>query len=105
MHLLTQAAIRIALASASVSAASCNWYTPSVPPYTQPSDRTFIVSKGEVCESSTGDCRIPIGGYVTDTRTLNVTTASPGPIYDLIGSLVKLKFNDTVTAWVGGESG
>ncbi|KAG9765640.1 hypothetical protein KCU73_g350, partial [Aureobasidium melanogenum] len=104
MHFLTHTAISIALASTSVFAASCKTYTPAGQPYTQPSDRTFIVSKGIVCESTTGDCRIPIGGYVTDTRTLNVTIASPDSIYDLIGDTVGFKFNDTVTAWVGGES-
>ncbi|KAI4739638.1 hypothetical protein E4T50_09916 [Aureobasidium sp. EXF-12298] len=100
MHFLTHTAISIALASTSVFAASCKTYTPAGQPYTQPSDRTFIVSKGIVCESTTGDCRVPIGGYVTDTRTLNVTIASPDSIYDLIGDT----FNDTITTWVGGES-
>lgn len=104
MHFLTHTTIAIALTGVSVSAASCKWYTPSVPPYIQPADRTFVVSKGEVCETTTGDCRVPIGGYVTDTRTLNITTASLGPIYDLIGSFVKFKFNDTVTSWIGGQS-
>ncbi|KAG9664717.1 hypothetical protein KCU64_g492, partial [Aureobasidium melanogenum] len=104
MHFLTHTAISIALASTSVFATSCKTYTTSGEPYTQPSDRTFIASKGVVCESTTGDCRVPIGGYVTDTRTLNVTIASPDPIYDLIGNTVGFKLNDTVTAWVGSES-
>ncbi|KAH0276768.1 hypothetical protein KCU91_g3647, partial [Aureobasidium melanogenum] len=104
MHFFTHTAISIALASTSVCASSCQTYTQSGQPYTQPSDRTFIVSKGVVCESTTGDCRVPIGGYVTDTRTLNVTIASPDSIYDLIGSTVGFKLNKTVTSWVGGES-
>lgn len=41
---------------------------------------------------------------MTDTRTLNVTIASPGPIYDRIGDVVGFKFNDTITTWVGGAS-
>ncbi|KAG9605979.1 hypothetical protein KCU77_g484, partial [Aureobasidium melanogenum] len=104
MHFFTHTAISIALASTSVCATSCQTYTQSGQPYTQPSDRTFIVSKGVVCESTTGDCRVPIGGYVTDARTLNVTIASPDSIYDLIGSTVGFKLNKTVTSWVGGES-
>ncbi|CAD0092401.1 unnamed protein product [Aureobasidium mustum] len=104
MHFLTHTAISIALTSTSVFAASCETYTPAGEPYTQPADRTFIVSKGEVCESTTGDCRIPIGGYVTEGRTLNVTIASPGPIYDLISDTVRFVFNDTATTWVGGPS-
>ncbi|KAK5999440.1 hypothetical protein QM012_005441 [Aureobasidium pullulans] len=105
MQFSTHTALTIALASTSVLATSCKTYNPSREPYTQPADRTFVVSKGVVCESTTTDCRVPIGGYVTDGRTLNVSIASPGPIYDLIGSTVGYKFNDTITTWVGGESG
>ncbi|CAD0111459.1 unnamed protein product [Aureobasidium uvarum] len=65
---------------------------------------TFIVSKGVTCDSTTGDCRVPIGGYVTDTRSLNITISSPDSIYDRIGETVNFKFNDTITAWVGGAS-
>ncbi|KAH0334442.1 hypothetical protein KCU81_g9458, partial [Aureobasidium melanogenum] len=102
MHFLTHTAISIALASTAVFATSCKTYTPSDKEYTQPSDRTFVVSKGIVCESTTGYCKVPFGGYVTDGRTLNVTISSPGPIYDTISSVVGFKFNDTTTEWVGG---
>ncbi|KAH0337261.1 hypothetical protein KCU74_g1697, partial [Aureobasidium melanogenum] len=104
MHFLTHTAISIALASTSVFATFCKTYTPIDKEYTQPSDRTFIVSKGIICDSTSGFCKVPIGGYITDGRTLNVTIASPGPIYDTISSVVGFKFNDTATKRVGGES-
>jgi hypothetical protein len=104
MHFLTSTAIGFALSSTLASAASCSSYTPSEDPYTQPALRTFIISKGVVCDSPTSPCRVDIGGYVTDTRTLNLTIDSPDPIYQRISSTVNFGFNETVTQWVGGMS-
>jgi hypothetical protein len=101
MHFLTPAAIGFALSSTLVSAASCSSYTPSGERYTQPGIRTIIISKGVVCDTN---CRVDIGGYVTDTRTLNITVDSPDSIYQRITDTVDLKFNKTVTEWVGGMS-
>jgi hypothetical protein len=104
MHFLTSTAISFALSSTLVSAASCSSYTPSEEPYTQPALRTFIISKGVICDSTTGPCRVDIGGYVTDTRTLNITLDSPDAIYQRISSTVNFGFNESVTEWVGGMS-
>jgi hypothetical protein len=104
MHFLASTALGFALSSTLASAASCSSYTPSEDPYTQPALRTFIVSKGVICDSTTGPCRVDIGGYVTDTRTLNITLDSPDAIYQRISSTVNFGFNESVTEWVGGMS-
>jgi hypothetical protein len=65
--------IVIALLSSPVSTTSCSAFDASNDPYTQPALRTSIISQGLTCNSKSGDCRVPIGGYVTDRRTLNVT--------------------------------
>jgi hypothetical protein len=101
MHFLTSAAIGFALSSNLAYAASCSSFTPSGELYTQPGIRTTIISKGIVCETN---CRVDIGGYVTDARSLNITVDSPDPIYQRISDVVKLTFNTTVTRWVGLNS-
>ncbi|KAI4763048.1 hypothetical protein E4T52_04815 [Aureobasidium sp. EXF-3400] len=104
MHLLTSAAVGIALTSTLVSAASCSSFAPSRDPYTQPALRTFIISKGITCESTTAPCKVDIGGYVTDTRTLNITVdaADTNAIYSTIASNVNFTFNTTTTTPISG---
>ncbi|KAI4838102.1 hypothetical protein E4T44_08205 [Aureobasidium sp. EXF-8845] len=97
MYFLTSTAIGFALSSTLASAASCSSYTPSRERYTQPGIRTTIISKGIVCDTN---CRVDIGGYVTDARSLNITVDSSDPIYQLISDVAKLTFNNTVTRWV-----
>ncbi|KAG9763610.1 hypothetical protein KCU73_g1341, partial [Aureobasidium melanogenum] len=90
--------------AASALAASCSSFTASQDAYTQPALRTSIISKGVICNSTTNDCRVPIGGYVTDQRTLNITIDSAGPIFESIAAAVEFPFNETVTTWVGAST-
>jgi hypothetical protein len=104
MHSLTPAAICLALSSTLALATSCSSFTPSQDPYTQPAIRTFVISKGITCDSTTTDCRVDIGGYVTDTRILNITVSDAEAIYRTISSTVDFSFNDTVTTWIGNKA-
>lgn len=104
MHFHTSTLVTIALSSAALtSATSCSSYTPSNQAYSQPGLRTFIISKGIVCESTTTPCRIDIGGYVSDGRTLNISVSDPEDLYRTISAAVDFAFNETVTEFVGGN--
>jgi hypothetical protein len=95
--------IVIALLSSPVSTTSCSAFDVSNEPYTQPALRTSIISQGLTCNSKSGDCRVPIGGYVTDRRTLNVTISAADAVFQRISDTVGFPFNDTVTTWVGAS--
>ncbi|THY35943.1 hypothetical protein D6D01_00873 [Aureobasidium pullulans] len=103
MHTITPAAILFFLLP-SASAASCSSFTPSQDPYSQPASNTFIISKGVTCDSTTDVCRVPIGGYVTDGRTLNITTDSEDSIYQRIADTVGFSFNESKTTWWGSSN-
>lgn len=100
MHSSRPAAI-LFLLSPSAFAASCSSFTPSQDPYSQPATNTFIISKGVICDSTTDVCQVPIGGYVTDGRTLNITTDSEDSIYQRIADTVGFSFNESITTWWG----
>ena len=101
MHFLITTLSALALLTSSLATAdSCSTYTPSGFPYTRPIDRTQIISKGIVCESTTTDCLVDIGGYVTNTRTLNVSVSDLDPLFSLISNVVGFGFNDTVTQFI-----
>lgn len=89
-------------------AASCSNFTVSLygaeTTYTQPGIRTYIVSKGYTCDSTSGPCKIPFGGYVTDTRTLNITTGSEDSIFELISESIDVQFNKSWTDAIGSQS-
>jgi hypothetical protein len=104
MHFPTFTAIGFTLSSNLAYAASCSSFTPSGAPYTTEGIRTTIISKGVLCYSTTGPCRVDVGGYVTDGRSLNITVDSPDSIYQRISDVVEFTFNDTVTRWVGLSS-
>lgn len=104
MYFLTSTSIlSLALLSSKATAESCSTYTPSGFPYTRPIDRTQIISKGIICDSTTTPCLVDIGGYVTNTRTLNASASDPSPLYSLVSEAVGFGFNDTVTQFIGGN--
>ncbi|KAI5195651.1 hypothetical protein AUEXF2481DRAFT_6964 [Aureobasidium subglaciale EXF-2481] len=104
MHLLTVASVFLLFASTTL-AASCSSFAQSGQAYTQPSIRTQIISKGLLCNSTASDCRVPIGGYVTDERTLNITVDSPDSIFELISDTVNIAFNETAVTTRVGDTG
>lgn len=103
MHFLTSTIAALTALGSTALAESCSTYTPSGQPYTRPIDRTQIISKGIVCDSTTTDCLVDIGGWVTNTRTLNVSASNPDPLYDTISEVVGFGFNDTVTQSLAGD--
>lgn len=103
MRSLTSTFITFASLSALASATSCSSYTPSGQAYSQPALRTFIISKGVTCDSTTTPCRVDIGGYVSDGRTLNLTVSDPEDLYKTISAAVDFTFNETTTQFVGGN--
>ncbi|KAI5236761.1 hypothetical protein E4T43_08415 [Aureobasidium subglaciale] len=102
MHFPASAAVSLFFSSTAL-AASCSSFTQSGQPYTQPSLRTQIISKGVVCdvETTARGCPVPFGGWVTDERTLNITVADPDSIFERISDTVNFTFNKTVTEWIG----
>jgi len=74
------------------------------PSYTRPGLRTSIISQGMVC-TGRQECEIPAGGFVSDARTLNITTSSASDIFALISSVTNITFeeiltgNITTTSW------
>ncbi|KAI5200582.1 hypothetical protein E4T39_05711 [Aureobasidium subglaciale] len=104
MHFLASAAVPLFYSSTAL-AASCSTFTQSGQPYTQPSVRTQIISKGVVCdvETTARGCPVPYGGWVTDERTLNITVADPDSIFERISDTVNFTFNRTVTEWIGSQ--
>lgn len=93
-------------------AASCETYTVSAyegseDTFTQPALETIIVSKGVVCPSTSPQCSVSIEGYVTDSRTLNITTDSStsASIFNLISTKIGIPFNETTTTSLDHISG
>lgn len=78
------------------ASSSCTNYTASRESYSQTGLVTSIVSAGLVCPSTqTIGCKLPSGGWVTDSRTLNITTSDASSIFTLISSAVDYQFNET----------
>ena len=101
---LSSVAFLLAAQSQLSLAASCKNFTVSPyggseDTYTQPALQTYIVSEGVVCQSGSGSCQVTAGGFITDHRSLNITTDSDTTeaIFDLIISTVSIPFNETLT--------
>lgn len=62
--------------------------------YTRPAHMTFAVSKGVVCNLGS-DCTVPVGGYVTDQRLLNISSPSTDSIFSLITKTTHVPFNSS----------
>ncbi|THV89772.1 hypothetical protein D6D27_06260 [Aureobasidium pullulans] len=96
----------VLLASRQALAASCSNFTITTgnidDTYTKTSDRSYLISQGINCPS-TQNCTIPIGGYITVGRTLNITTDSADSLFDTIASTVDIPWNKTTTQQVGTE--
>ncbi|KAI5262800.1 hypothetical protein E4T47_09205 [Aureobasidium subglaciale] len=67
--------------------------------YTKPSPMTFAVSQGIVC-NGTSDCSVPVGGYVTASRTINLTDSTPDWAFQLITNVTGFPFNTTLVGAV-----
>ncbi|KEQ95220.1 hypothetical protein AUEXF2481DRAFT_4846 [Aureobasidium subglaciale EXF-2481] len=72
-----------ALASDSIlSRATCSDFSTQRQPFTLPGPSPFIISTGVVCSGST-PCDVPVGGFVTVNRFVNVTGLDDGTVSDL----------------------
>jgi hypothetical protein len=64
--------------------------------YTKPASTTFAVSRGVVCKG-VSDCSVPIGGYVIDHRTTNLTSLSLDWVFQLVSNTTGYSFSTTLT--------
>lgn len=81
--------------------ATCSNFSIRGEPYTQPGPSPYIISAGIVC-SGTTPCNIPVGGFVTVDRSLNVSSlddATSSDIYALIASSgIDFEFEESLTS-------
>ncbi|THW90169.1 hypothetical protein D6D15_04751 [Aureobasidium pullulans] len=90
----------LAICQQAKAAATCSNFTiVGQNNYTKPSSMTFAVSQGVVC-NGTSDCSVPVGGFVTDRRTINLTDASPDWAFQLISNATGFPFNTTLVGAV-----
>lgn len=75
---------------------SCSNFTAADESYTKPADQTFIVSR-RITSTGSGYCYLPVVGYVTDSRTLNITTDSASSIYSTITDTTNITFSKSFT--------
>ncbi|KAI4743705.1 hypothetical protein E4T50_05903 [Aureobasidium sp. EXF-12298] len=82
------------------AAATCSNFTiVGANNYTKPSSMTFAVSQGVVC-NGTADCSVPVGGYVQDRRTTNLTDPVLDWAFQLISNATGFPFNATLVGAV-----
>jgi hypothetical protein len=82
------------------AAATCSNFTiVGANNYTKRSSMTFAVSQGVVCNGAS-DCSVPVGGYVQDRRTTNLTDSSLDWAFQLISNATGFPFNATLVGAV-----